>query len=420
MNNSTPAAGVWQSTKSVTVSSITRHRHVKSSIEPAFVPPSLDLSLIFGPTALAGSIARTSALRNVPQYVLSRLIDNALNLCGCLIEDNSHDIVTSNIQYLADAEKTSFAGCVGAGITDLLMNAIGYTWRDNAEGISDGPRPDFIYGGGAAGNLGVVIAEAHGSFARSLYNKKMMGTGQMKYCRQVKPNLMENHDTGQVIHGYSVAFGSNPKTQKVFLHVSETDVNNQAGGAKSNGQPDGPENPGPVPMSLALATFRANFFLMNAGDVVPWIDWLRGEYGYRYAAHWPGPGPAIEFLEFSHANRNYLCSANAFPPSTRLYNGCEFAGMFAMEMQCAQKFLNGLSGAIRRAGTSQRELPKELQLLQADPLGFGAENDEEATGSIGVEEKYALYRDGLAVFEKSLDPGQIRLRMWDPIIGIAG
>ena len=418
MNNSTPVAGVWQSTKSVTVSSKTRHQNEPSPIERAFVPPSLDLSLIFGPTALAGSIARTSALRNVPKNVLSRLTENALNLCECLIDDSSHALVTSNIQNLADAERANFAGCVGAGITDLLMNTIGYTWRDNAEGISDGTRPDFIYGGGAAGNLGVVIAEAHGSFSRSLYNKKIEETGQNKYRKQVKPNLMEHHDTGQVIHGYSVAFGSNPRTRKVFLHVSETDVNNQAGGAKSNGQPDGPENPGPVPMSLALATYCANFFLMHAGDVVSWIDWLRGEYGYRDAAPWPGPGPAIKFLEFTHANRNYLCSADAFSPSARLYNGCEFTGMFAMEVRCAKKFLNGLSRVIRREDMLRLEIPKELELLQTDPLGFGVGTYEEAAEGIEVDNRYAVYRDGLAVFGRPFDPDQIRLRMWDPIVGI--
>lgn len=68
----------------------------------------------------------------------------------------------------------SLAARVGAGITDLYMNALGYTWRANAACLSStlDPHADFIYEGGNASGHGVVLAEAHGSFAANASAKK--------------------------------------------------------------------------------------------------------------------------------------------------------------------------------------------------------------------------------------------------------
>ena len=67
-------------------------------------------------------------------------------------------------KVLADVERTSFAGRIGAGITDLFMNALGYTWRDNASCLSGrlGAHADFLYADGAVSGHGVVLTEAHG------------------------------------------------------------------------------------------------------------------------------------------------------------------------------------------------------------------------------------------------------------------
>ena len=409
----------WKTSKSVTVSSPTRHRHMRSPIDPDFEPPSLNLSLIFSPTALAGSIARTSALKNVPQDVLDCLTENALNLCECLIDGNSRSLVTSNVQHLADAERASFAGCVGAGITDLLMNAIHYAWRDNAECLSPGPHPDFIYSGGAAGNLGVVVAEAHGSFSRSAINNYIRRKAQEKYRRQVRPNLEMYTPHGKVIHGYSIAFGSNPGTQGVFLHISETEVKKQAVRANSSKQSDEPERFQPVSTSLALAAHRSNFALMKADGVVSWIDWLRGKDVYGYEVPFPGPGPAIQFLEFSHAGRDFLYSKGSQLRYFRLRNRYEFVTMFAMEKQCGKQFLNELSGIIRsRERISLEEMPKYLELPKMEPLGFGIESKEGPAANRETDKLFAMYGDGLAVFGGQFNRERGKILVWHPTKGV--
>ena len=126
------------------------------------------------------------------------------------------------IGSLADAERSAFAGRVGAGITDLVMNALGYTWRDNAVCLSGaGVRPDFIYGGGQAAGHGVVLAEAHGSLAENVNRARIEREANRKYLRQVKPHVGGSCPHGKLVHGYSAAFGSNPTSQDTFLHVTE-------------------------------------------------------------------------------------------------------------------------------------------------------------------------------------------------------
>jgi hypothetical protein len=71
---------------------------------------------------------------------------------------------------------------------------------------------------------GVVLAEAHGSFAQSVTDSRMTGEARRKYLRQVKPHITSTCMHGRVIHGYAVAFGSNPTSRDTFLHVAETKV----------------------------------------------------------------------------------------------------------------------------------------------------------------------------------------------------
>jgi hypothetical protein len=62
--------------------------------------------------------------------------DNALSDVEFLIEDGTTFSLSPNLKFLADVERTVFAARVGAGITDLVMNALGYIWRDNAAQLS--------------------------------------------------------------------------------------------------------------------------------------------------------------------------------------------------------------------------------------------------------------------------------------------
>jgi hypothetical protein len=149
------------------------------------------------------------------------------------------------------------------------MNALGYVWRANAACLSSAlnPHAHFLYGGGNVEGHGVVLAEAHGSFAANATAKTVAAEARRKYTRQVKPYVDMGSSIGHVVHGYSVAFGSQPGTTGAFLSVAETLV------------PKRPKKPPPAPAgqtargagvltALALATHRSNFILMGLSQVV--------------------------------------------------------------------------------------------------------------------------------------------------------
>jgi hypothetical protein len=75
-----------------------------------------------------------------------------------LVTDGADFGLSPSITSLADAERSGFAGRVGAGMTDLLMNPLGYVWRDNAICLSTNlnRHADFIYAGGPVSVHGVV------------------------------------------------------------------------------------------------------------------------------------------------------------------------------------------------------------------------------------------------------------------------
>ena len=271
------SSAVWRAERTIGLTGHTCHPHFPSPISAGFNAPSVCETLTFGLPALAASIARTSTLRDVSPERLVWLGDHALAEVEWLLENMPTFRLSQDINALADAERTAFAGRIGAGVTDLTMNALGYTWRDNAACISSAhsPHPDFIYGGDRVENHGVVLAEAHGSFARTVSGGTISGQAKRKYCRQVKPHLAAESPHGRIVHGYSIAFGSKPGASGAFLHVAETEIPTPGTERSPDTEPpagSGQERP---PISLALATHRANFSLMGAPSVVTWIDWVR-------------------------------------------------------------------------------------------------------------------------------------------------
>ena len=140
-----------------------------------------------------------------------------------LLEDGSTFALKSHFKFLADTAGSQFAAKIGAGITHLYMDALGYAWRANAVCLSSSldPHADFIYDGGNAAGHGVVLAEAHGSFAKEATAAKITSAAKRKYTKQVKPYIAGPSPFGQVIHGYSVAFGSKPTATGCFSSISE-------------------------------------------------------------------------------------------------------------------------------------------------------------------------------------------------------
>lgn len=437
MSDAMTSAAVWRAEKSIGITGHTRHQHKPSPISVGFNAPGMCKTLTFGPTALAASIARTATLRDAPPEMLARWGDSALTEVEWLIEDGPVFALTQHINSLADAERTAFAGRVGAGVTDLLMNALGYTWRDNAVCLSSAlaPHADFIYADGAVSDLGVVLAEARGSFAVNVSAASISGQAKHKYNKQVKPHLAAVSPHGKVIHGYSIAFGSRPGGAGAFLHAAETRISKP----RDRRSPPSAPTPAPSPMStpttLALATHRANFSLMEAPSVVAWIDWV------RTGRERPDAASLLSFLAIPYAGRIFLASMEAFwlfydyPPwpedlwfeprwwphfpRRRLLrrSGDGFAGWFVMEEKSAERFLNYLSAIIR---SGRENMPAVIELPRVEPFGFAMDRGEGSDVSPESEYTYALYRDGLALLGSPPPRRIVGYRTWSPEEGMRG
>lgn len=436
------ALALWTMDKTVALGGERRHLHKGGPVAPAFSAPPLASQIQFSPTALAAAMARTATLRNAPPELLTHIRDSALSEARILLAEGAGFELSPLLTDLADSERTHFASRIGAGITDLYMNALGYAWRDNAACLSTALKPhaDFLYHGGNALGHGVVLAEARGSFATKVSDTGMAAAAERKYLRQVRPYIGAISPHGQVIHGYSIAFGSQPGTIGAYLRLSQT----RRGEPKAKpSTPKGPTPPagtvapaGSVPTGMALASHRSNFALMDAIPVAKWIDWLGGK---RDVPEDTGP---INFLRFNYAGRPFLAPAQALMPFKSPYlwfealHGHPFwreqweqyvAGpfapffAFAMEESAAAIFLETLTGLIR---SGARRLPDALDLPTGDLAGmvsgdswdgrFVSARDEIGRGDYD----YALFRDGLALIAGPPPRKLTGVRSWHPKEGL--
>lgn len=418
---------LWTVDKTVALTGERRHRHKGKPIAPTFVAPALVPHIQFGPTALAAAIARTATLRAAPPAALARLATSVLSDVEMLIADGTGFSLSPLLSMFVDVEQTHFAGRVGAGITDLYMNALGYSWRDNAMSLSSSLKPhgDFLYGDGNASGHGVVLAEARGSFAARVSDASMARAAEQKYLRQVRPYIGKPSAHGDVVHGYALAFGSRPGTSSSFLRVSQT--------RRPKPHPSVAPPPGVstsmVAASLAMATHRSNFILMQALPVVEWIDWLGG------AREIPPDAEPLHFVRFGYAGRSFLASTLPLLPRNLLYwhhhDWIDFPlrllwrdwpprgiglDWFVMEETAALGFLNALSGRIR-AGERGRFGAFELPI--GEIVGFGTRDGDDFRGGRREDYDFALFRDGLALISGP-PPKKIEdILTWDPKFGIS-
>jgi hypothetical protein len=441
----TTAVGVWSTDKTVALTASRKHNQVPSPIAPHFVAPGAAANLTFGPIALAASVARTGTTReDAPAALLDALQRSTLPLLETTIADGPMFELSANFQYLGDTERAFLAARVGAGITDLYMNALGYTWRANAICLSSSldPHADFIYEGGNSHGYGVVLAEAHGSFAKTACVGSVKNQAKQKYMRQVKPYLAVNSPYGKVIHGYSIAFGSAPSRPGAFLSVSETRI------ATPRKKPVPPaaaplmrlaDRYGLTPTAIALAAHRSNFLLIGSKDVVEWIDWIRSD----------GRSPeskSIGFMRFRYAGRRYLVPWSSLwwfdlpvwrgefldhpdwrhvPPGPLrpLWRPSAYPGRFALEETAGKAFLQALTGIIR---DERRLTPPSLELPSISPVGFGfrgegvpgLEEDSVASRRDKSRYQYALFRDGLALLADPSKGQPDGITVWQPKDGI--
>jgi hypothetical protein len=430
----TTAPALWRREKTVSVSGHSRHPQTPSPVSDGFVAPTLAAQISFRPDALAASMARTLTLRTAPDALLAQWARSQLAQVEFLVTDGANFELSPFITALADAERLGFAGRVGAGITDLVMNALGYVWRDNAICLSSNldPHADFIYAGGSVEGHGVVLAEAHGSFAQSVNESRITGEAKRKYLRQVKPHIASRCVHGEVVHGYSVAFGSNPLSLETCLHVAETRISKRKGKPKPPALQLSPSWSGSVPTSIALTSHRSNFLLMGATQVVAWIDWLRG------AGDRPADDSVTTFFTIELTGRGFLAASEYFFPYFRarfLLDELEFragplhweelerwrhrsrsgfANVFAMDERAAKPFLLALSTMIR---SGREQILLALDLPNIEPVGLSFEPDREYRDE---DARYPViqFRDGLALLGRMPRSRVADLHHWSPLQGL--
>jgi hypothetical protein len=429
-------AELWGVDVIIGLTTHTKHRHIPSAVSPNFEAPQAAATLTFSPIALAAAVARTATTRQARPHLLNGLQKSALAQLECLISNTTTFELAADFADLADTERTLFTARCGAGITDLYMNALGYVWRANAACLAStlDPHADFLYDGGNVAGHGVVLAEAHGSFAANATAKTIAAQAKRKYGRQVKPYVNVGSPYGHVVHGYSVAFGSRPGTSGAFLSVAETSIPKPKKKAPPPPMSQPPAGSG-VTTPMALATHRSNFLLMGASAIVDWIDWINA------AGEFPEDPEPVTFVRFPYAGRWYLGNVRSIWPALRAYwwhdelwgdplwrrltmrdtvirgflGGSN--GWFVMEETACQAFLDSLTGMIQ-AGALDR--PARLDLPRFDPSGFGIGEDSRGRLADGSDYNYALFRDGLALVGDPFRPKKLELRRWSPKEGFQG
>lgn len=439
MSGPVSTAGLGTSTKLIGVTKHTKHRHIPSPVSQNFVAPPAQPTLSFNPISLAAAVARTATTwDDAPAVLLDGLQQSALIELETLLQNGSAFALESHFKFLADTAGSQFAAKVGAGIAHLYMDALGYAWRANAACLSSSldPHADFIYDGGNASGHGVVLAEAHGSFAKDASAAKIANAAKNKYVKQVKPFVAKPSPFGKIIHGYSIAFGSKPTAAGSFLAVSETRISKPRKRAASAGIARADEAPEGTAASMALATHRSNFLLMGAREVTNWIEWI------RLPDSTPPERTEVPLLRFDYAGRTYLAAtpwlsrpdgppwwiddffdppgwwrfarcARFSPPS---HLGSDF-GWFAIEEKAGAEFLNALSDAIRDRGVG---LPATMRLPTVEPSGFAlSAGDRTAAADADEPYHYALFRDGLALLGQPFRGRPRDVVVWSPDGGMA-
>jgi len=428
------APAVWTTEKTVPLPIPKRHLHRPNPVSNGFVAPKAGPNLFFKPMALAAAIARTATTREgVPADFLIRQGKSVLLAIESLIQDGEIFGLTSEIEYLADSARTHVAGQIGAGISHLYMELLGYRWRANASCLTPNniPHGDFLYDGGNVRAHGVVLTEAHGSFSSTLTINKIRTECEKKYFRQVRPWVGQNSPYGRVVHGYSVAFGCRPGVPGAIMALSETRVNGGSGIPEA--PPVAPNES--ISTSMALTTHRSNFLLIGATPVVKWIDWLRS------SGKVPEDEDPIEFDILRYAGREYMAATYPFmfddrdlqrldelydymemrqyvPFSVllRLIDGRPALGGFVIERTAGERFLTHLSKLIN---SDYKERAERLELPVFVSEGFGHISEPTGRAIKSADYEYVLFGDGLALLNASRSARIVGRERWLPRQGIS-
>ncbi|MER9140309.1 hypothetical protein NKI20_29350 [Mesorhizobium sp. M0830] len=189
--------------------------------------------------ALARTRTMSTNTLGLTQEERQRLIDfigqNVASYIDLFVDSSSAEFCfTEKMDCLADDERTSLAGKVGAAVADLAMEQLGFHWRANAREanlkLSKRVRqatkkiPDFVYDPGAQHGFqqgSVVVVEAKGSLSRKRAKRStIFKLAQNAYNEQVRDFIDSEGDGVVVASGYAVAFGSIPGERGSTLAIA--------------------------------------------------------------------------------------------------------------------------------------------------------------------------------------------------------
>jgi hypothetical protein len=267
-----------------------RHLHKGAMVAPAFTAPVLAPHIQFDQPPWPQRRAHRY-LRNAPPVLLAHMKDSALSEAQILLADGPGFELSDLLSHLADSERTHFASRVGAGITDLYMNALGYGWRDNAACLSSSlePHADFLYHGGPRARSW-RRARRGARFVRREGQRRQDGGGGAAQISASGPALYWRGLTPRPGHPRLLdrVRRASGDTRCLPAAVANAAIQTQGRKPAAIAPAAGPSNP--VPAAMMLATHRSNFILMDALPVAGWIDWLNG------ARDFPEDAEPVTFL----------------------------------------------------------------------------------------------------------------------------
>lgn len=228
-----------------------------------FVPPILPGPVAFNLAQIALSMGRMQAMTGASAALVAARSLGMQSLVASIVDDGPGDFVpTHDVTHLADSARTGIAGDAGAGVTDLVMQAMGYAWRTHGAVLGLPRRVgDFIYHGApglAAGH--VVMAEAKGSFAGGLVAATVDLTARDALKYQVAPHFGPTTSGLTIVHGYGIAYGAAAPSAPAAT-LSHTFVAEPV--AVAAGAPTGKTKGGPA-RAVALGDYAAVFRMMQA------------------------------------------------------------------------------------------------------------------------------------------------------------
>jgi hypothetical protein len=212
----------------------------KCSIEQRLTAVGITLpaltKLMFGRRQFTLSIARTQTLvlahskwsRTERQAAVKMFVSGVIGQLEAFMEPTTDFAFSTTISILADEARTSLASKVGAGISDLAMEHLGFFWRANAREFfvskKRGITPDFVYDPaeqhGYESNS-VIAVEAKGSISKSRGTaRRLHALSRNAYNRQVRPFVNQSSGGITVASGYAVAFGTVPGQRSSSMVVA--------------------------------------------------------------------------------------------------------------------------------------------------------------------------------------------------------